>query len=127
MAGENKVPPIEAKCLLRVSARLNKLDKSYVRLESKFNQHAKELADFIATDADRHKTSEDTLSILRNEISVAAQLLHGRVNSTLRLFWGLMISVAGFIIVALLGIIAKLAYDGTPWSVKAELITTLFS
>ena len=119
--------PIKAKCLLRVSARLNKLDRGYTRLESKFIQHAKELGDFISLDSDRHKASEDTMVILRGEINESSRLLHSRINSTLRLFWGLMISVAGFIIVALLGIIAKFAYDGVPWRAKAELITHLFS
>ena len=127
MSDETREENISGKCLLRVSARLNKLDRGYVAMVTEFRAHAKEMAGFVERDIERHRASEDAVVTLRTEMGEAHKLLHARVNSTLRVFWRLMMGVAGFIIITLLGIIAKVAYDGLPWRTKAEIVSTLFS
>ena len=118
MAGESKV---SEKCILRVSARLNRLDRGYTELTSEFRSHAKDLADHVENSVTRHRDFNESMKGLREEVHDSTKLLHGRVNQTLKVFWTLMLSVAGFIIISLMGLVLKIAYDGLPWETVIEV------
>ena len=126
MAKKSEEPTVPARCLLRVSVRLNKLDRGYDNLLGKFNHHSQALEGHIEAGEKWREDNENALKGLSKEISHATALLHKRVNQTLRLFWGLMISVAGFIIVALMSLVLKMAYDGLPWQTAMSLSNHIF-
>lgn len=113
------------KCILRVAGRVTRVDKRQEKLEVTMIAHAQTLEGFIKEDGRRHDNLDEAVRDFREEVRSAQEAnskshsaLHGRVDTVVKLVFGLFLSIGGIIILGLLSFIVHVAYNGWPWELS---------